>query len=239
VRIYQSNVGQTVVSGLRTASTPRRVALGAGVVVAIAVVAGSVIGLLTSFASRTTSLPENVRPPLRAVESPQKRKLALAFRPLLFFDSKETFVPLDIDRLVGDERVLACHSVSDCDRIGSVSEINNSYSFLRLNEEVLPPGDRRAAKHSAIYYHFSADANRAFLDYWWYFSSNPSPELQDFLCGPGTLWIGIVCGHPSFGLGGADRCFLALPQSQQELRAFRRTALLSAAHRPVRPTRGR
>jgi hypothetical protein len=198
VRIYQSHIGQTVVNRLQTVSTPRRVALGAGIVVAFAVATVSVIGLLTRFTAFNATVPATARPPLRAVELPQTRRLALAFRPLLFFDSKETFAPLDIDRLVRDERVMACHSTSDCDRIGGVRDINNSYSFLKLNEEVLPPGDPSAAKHSAIYYHFSTDANRAFLDYWWYFSSNPSPELQAFLCGPGTLWIGIACGnHPS------------------------------------------
>src|SRR5438105_1012419 len=85
--------------------------LGVPVFAVVLVGLGATVAVLVGRNATTTGGgPSAAGPPTRAAESPEVRSLALAFRPLLFFDSKEGFAPLDVDRLIHDERVQACHS---------------------------------------------------------------------------------------------------------------------------------
>jgi hypothetical protein len=39
---------------------------------------------------------------------------------------------------------------------------------------------------------------RIYVDYWWYFTRNPSPIGAAVGCAPGARWVGVTChDHPS------------------------------------------
>lgn len=161
--------------------------------------------------------------------------LALAFRPRLYFDSKEEFSPLEIATLVREGQIHQCREDGECARVLSAGSFANTYKYLKISEEVLAPGSARARQYSA-YYRFTRapDRREAYLDYWWYFSSNPSPIARSLLCGPGTRWFPLACGHHPSDWEGATvvltECTAEAECVPSDAGSYRPTAVRYAQH---------
>ena len=131
--------------------------------------------------------------PRAAVEG-SDAQLALTFRPILFFDSGELRYPLDIDEAIEDDRIDQCRKylvVDRCPDVESAEDIDMTFDYLDIDESAPPP--RGGGDESAYYYHVTRDGDRRFLDYWWFYSRNPSPVADKVFCGPGFRTPPFTC----------------------------------------------
>ena len=124
----------------------------------------------------------------------QDLEVAEAFRPLLFFDSGERRFPLDIQDAIADDRVQMCRKVVGDDNCTTVEEaalIDANLDYLHLEEA---PGTPRGGNDtSAIYYRVTRTDERVNVDYWWFYSRNPSPVADKVFCGPGFRTPPFTC----------------------------------------------
>ncbi|HSE80840.1 MAG TPA: hypothetical protein VLA87_03975 [Gaiellaceae bacterium] len=126
----------------------------------------------------------------------QDLAVAEAFRPLLFFDSGERRFPLDIQDAIADDRVQICRKAvgdDNCSVLESAELIDMSQDYLELEEA---PGTPRGGNEtSAIYYHVTRPegGEQVYVDYWWFYSRNPSPVADKVFCGPGLRWPPFTC----------------------------------------------
>ncbi len=126
----------------------------------------------------------------------QDLAVAEAFRPLLFFDSGERRFPLDIQDAIADRRVQMCRKAvgdDNCSVVERAELIDESQDYLELEEA---PGTPRGGNAtSAIYYHVTRPdgGERVYVDYWWFYSRNPSPVADKVFCGPGFRWPPFTC----------------------------------------------
>jgi hypothetical protein len=147
-----------------------------------------------------------LRPPLspadtvpRAVPAAQldeaQSELAEQFRPLLFFDAGEQRYPLDIEAAIADGRIEMCRrgvSGDACEDLESPAELDDSFAYLDVSDA--PPPRRGGDDRSAYYYHVvPGDQGRVSVDYWWFYSRNPSPVAGDVFCGPGFRTPPFTC----------------------------------------------
>jgi hypothetical protein len=123
-------------------------------------------------------------------------ELAERFKPLLFFDSTERFYPVDIQDAIAGNRVEMCRKAvgdDNCTRVENATLIDANQDYLRFEEA---PGIERGGNDtSAIYYHVTgpnADG-RVYVDYWWFYSLNPSPVADKVFCGPGLRTPPFTC----------------------------------------------
>lgn len=146
-----------------------------------------------------------VRPPLspsdtvpRAVPAARLEEadaeLAERFRPYLFFDTAEQRYPLDIEDAIADGRIKMCRDGvrgDDCAELGTAAEIDDSFDYLDVSDGALPRrgGDDR----SAYYYHVVHEGQAVYVDYWWFYSRNPSPVAGEVFCGPGFRTPPFTC----------------------------------------------
>jgi hypothetical protein len=147
--------------------------------------------------------------PAPAPENATDAELAWHVRPVLLFDRGESRVPLDITDAIGNRRVWACTD-GDCgeDPIARVSDITRAADYIRVDDVT---GVRGGGGGSAYYYHvYDKSPNRIYVDYWWFFTRNPSPVGAAVGCGPAARWVGLTChDHPSDWEGVTvvlDRC---------------------------------
>jgi hypothetical protein len=137
-------------------------------------------------------VPEPV--PAAALEG-SDAQLAAAFRPLLFFDSGERRYPLDIDDAIAANRIDMCRKyviTDSCPDVTSGDMIDMSFDYLDIDESAPPP--RGGGDESAYYYHVvPGEGGRIFVDYWWFFSRNPSPVADQVFCGPGFRTPPFTC----------------------------------------------
>ena len=127
-------------------------------------------------------------------ESPTDAELAETFRPLLFFDSGERRFPLNIEHAIEDGRVEMCRKgvrVDVCERVDDAAGIDASLDYLELSED--PGTPLGGGDTSTIYYHVVRQDERVFLDYWWFYSRNPSPVADKVFCGPGLRTPPFTC----------------------------------------------
>jgi hypothetical protein len=120
--------------------------------------------------------------------------LAMTFRPLLFFDSGESRYPLDIDEAIEEDRIDQCRKylvVDRCPDVEKAEDIDMTFDYLDIDESAPPP--RGGGDGSAYYYHVTRDGDRRFLDYWWFYSRNPSPVADKVFCGPGFRTPPFTC----------------------------------------------
>ena len=143
---------------------------------------------------------ENQEPPgalpEAAAEQPAHAQLARRVRPYLLFDRREARYPLDIADAVRAGRISSC-SGDACRGVRRLSALDKSANFLEIADFT---GERGGGPGSAYYYHVvdRDRPNRIYVDYWWYFTRNPSPVGAAVGCGPGARWVGITChDHPS------------------------------------------
>ena len=130
----------------------------------------------------------------RAAAEGSDAQLAMTFRPLLFFDSGELRYPLDIDEAIEDDRIDQCRKylvVDRCHDVESAEDIDMTFDYLDIDESA--PAPRGGGDESAYYYHVTRDGDRRLLDYWWFFSRNPSPVADKVFCGPGFRTPPFTC----------------------------------------------
>jgi hypothetical protein len=124
----------------------------------------------------------------------QDLEVAETFRPLLFFDSGERRFPLDIQDAIADDRVQMCRKVVGDDNCSVVEEaalIDANLDYLQLEEA---PGTPRGGNDtSAVYYRVTRPGERVYVDYWWFYSRNPSPVADKVFCGPGFRTPPFTC----------------------------------------------
>jgi hypothetical protein len=125
----------------------------------------------------------------------QDRLVAERFRPFLFFDSGERRFPLDIQDAIADDRVQICRKAvgdDNCAVLEKAELIDASQDYLELEEA---PGTPRGGNEtSAIYYHVTRpEDGRVYVDFWWFYSRNPSPVADKVFCGPGLRTPPFTC----------------------------------------------
>ena len=124
--------------------------------------------------------------------------IAHRYRPILLFDSREQYAPVDIGRAIAAGHVSACHRTirgDNCAQIKNADELSSDVDFVQVKASNLGPGDNSGGPDSAIYYHVVATTNppRVYIDYWWFFTENPEPVLSAVLCRAGLHLGEITC----------------------------------------------
>ena len=124
----------------------------------------------------------------------QDLEVAERFRPLLFFDSGERRFPLDIQDAIADDRVQMCRKVvgdDNCELVEDARLIDANLDYLTLEEaHGIPRGGNDT---SAVYYRVTRPGGRVYVDYWWFYSRNPSPVADKVFCGPGFRTPPFTC----------------------------------------------
>jgi hypothetical protein len=162
-------------------------------------VAGVAFLTIVLFVAPSVGSPDRVprAVPAAATEGgEQDLAVAERFRPLLFFDSGEQRFPLDIQDAVDDDRVRICRKAvgdDNCDLVASAESIDANLDYLTLDED--PGTPRGGDAGSAIYYHVTRPGGEGpvYVDYWWFYSRNPSPVADKVFCGPGLRMPPYTC----------------------------------------------
>jgi hypothetical protein len=154
-----------------------------GIVLLIAPSVGSVVG------------EPDLVPAANAEVGARDGAVAERFRPLLFFDSGEVRFPLDVQDAIDEGRMQMCRkAVRDddaCETVREAEEIDRNLDYVELSEA---GGTRRGGDdRSAYYYHVVRQDERVFVDYWWFYSRNPSPVASKVFCGPGLRTPPFTC----------------------------------------------
>jgi hypothetical protein len=137
--------------------------------------------------------PPNLAP-AAAEERPENRALAASIRPILLFDEVEQRYPVDIEAMMGAEQVRACREAvlgDPCPLIKRASEIDLGADYLAFDDVAVPRGGGAA---SAYYYRVVDERpRRIYVDFWWFFTRNPSPVAGGVFCAPGFRLPGKTC----------------------------------------------
>jgi hypothetical protein len=155
------------------------------------------VGLLVLFVGLRPTLSSADRvpravPPARVDEA--DADIAEQFRPLLFFDSGEQRYPLDIEDAIADGRIEMCRAGvrgDDCELLETAGEIDDSFEYLDVSDA--PPPRRGGDDGSAYYYRVVREDESVYVDYWWFYSRNPSPVAGEVFCGPGLRTPPFTC----------------------------------------------
>jgi hypothetical protein len=134
--------------------------------------------------------------PVAAEENAEHAELAGLVRPYLLFDRREARFPLDIEDAARAGRISSC-SGDECRGVRRAAALDRSANFVEIADFT---GERGGGPGSAYYYHVvdKDRPNRIYVDYWWYFTRNPSPIGAAVGCAPGARWVGVTChDHPS------------------------------------------
>lgn len=159
------------------------------------------VGLVLLFVLVRTPLSPAERVP-RALPAAQmedaEAELAETFRPLLFLDSAEQRYPLDIEDVIAEGRISMCRgavSGDDCRQLESPGELDDAFDYLEVADAPVPR--RGGDAGSAYYYHVVREGETVLLDYWWFYSRNPSPVAGEVFCGPGLRTPPFTCQEHS------------------------------------------
>jgi hypothetical protein len=155
------------------------------------------VGLVLLFVASRPALTPTDRVP-RAVPAAQIEEadadVAERFRPLLFFDSGEQRYPLDVEDAIAEGRIEMCRGGlrgDNCEDLENAREIDDSFDYLEISDA--PPPRRGGDDGSGYYYRVVRDAQRVYVDYWWFYSRNPSPIAGEVFCGPGFRTPPFTC----------------------------------------------
>jgi hypothetical protein len=153
-----------------------------GIVLLIAPSVGSVVGE-----------PDEV--PAAAEVGGQDAAVAERFRPLMFFDSGEVRFPLDVEDAIDDGRMQMCRKAvrddDDCETVREAGDIDQNLDYVEIAEAGGTP--RGGDEGSAYYYHVVRENGHVYVDYWWFYSRNPSPVASKVFCGPGLRTPPFTC----------------------------------------------
>ena len=132
---------------------------------------------------------------------PGAEDLARYFRPQLFFDLEERFVPLDVEYAMQNRDVRMCRNTlggRTCEFVELPEQVDASFDYLTIESDQLDVGDAPGGPESAYYYHVVPRNNKVYVDYWWFFAQNPSPVAKRAVCGPGLRTSALNCfDHPA------------------------------------------
>jgi hypothetical protein len=120
--------------------------------------------------------------------------VARQFRPLLFFDSGETRYPLDVDDAISEGRIDMCRRglrKDVCEDLDTPGKLDDSFDYLDITD--VPSSRRGGDDGSAYHYHVVREGDRVYVDYWWFYSRNPSPVAGEVFCGPGLRTPPFTC----------------------------------------------
>jgi hypothetical protein len=124
--------------------------------------------------------------------------LARRVRPVLLFDENEARYPLDIGAAISSRLIAACRAAlgsEPCEIIEREADVDLSADYLDVTDVV---GPRGGGPSSSIYYRVTESPRRVYVDYWWYFTRNPTPVAAGVFCAPGFQLPGLTCHeHPS------------------------------------------
>jgi hypothetical protein len=142
-------------------------------------------------------------------EADEELALAIRFRPILLFDSRERLdQPVNIDEFFASGRVELCKEdlgATSCAEVRSPSALTNDSTHLRLDlsglatgrspgEAGAPPVLAPPGRASSIYVHAVEGAgDLLYLDYWWYLPLNPSGVGEGIFCGAGLAVAEVTC----------------------------------------------
>jgi hypothetical protein len=132
--------------------------------------------------------------PAASPEVEQETEIAERFRPVMLFDSGELRFPLDVEDAIADGRMKICRKAvgdDNCSTVESAEQIDENLDYLELEEAGGTP--RGGGDESALYYHLVRDGERVYVDYWWFYSRNPSPVADKVFCGPGLRLPPFTC----------------------------------------------
>lgn len=132
--------------------------------------------------------------PAASLEVEEETEIAERFRPVMFFDSGELRFPLNIEDAIDDGRMKICRKAvgdDNCSTVESAEQIDENLDYLELEEAGGTP--RGGGDASALYYHIVRDGERVYVDYWWFYSRNPSPVADKVFCGPGLRLPPFTC----------------------------------------------
>ncbi|HUJ54983.1 MAG TPA: hypothetical protein VLW49_03235, partial [Gaiellaceae bacterium] len=127
---------------------------------------------------------------------PDALELAYAYRPLLFFDSRENYFPMNIARAMQDGLVEQCtYGITgpNCDEVDAPQDVDLNDDYLAVDSGALGARSATGGKFSALYVHASRKDRAVYLDYWVYYAENPNPLGNHFLCAPGLQWSELTC----------------------------------------------
>jgi hypothetical protein len=121
--------------------------------------------------------------------------LAYRYRPMLFFDSREQFFPMNIETAMHDSRVEQCKYTlgKSCSEVTTPSQLDDSYDYLAIDDATPVRLKNTGGSDSTFYVHALRHGGAVFLDYWIYYAENPEPVANSILCGPGLRAPEIDC----------------------------------------------
>jgi hypothetical protein len=131
--------------------------------------------------------------PTAAEERPEARPLAEAVRPQLLFDEGEQRFPVDIDAVMARGDVEACREAlgrDPCDSMRKAEDIDVGADYFDF-EDIR--GTAGGGDATAYYYRVVERRTRIYVDYWWYFTRNPTPVAPGVFCAPGFRLAGKTC----------------------------------------------
>jgi hypothetical protein len=152
--------------------------------------------------SSKLATPNDMSPAAATPAVADSEELAWRFRPLLFFDDDEEFIPLDIEdaastgNLIGWKQALLGPESDDVDETTDFRD----FSYVEVDDEPLRRGQAAGGADSAYYFHAvePSPGGRVYLDYWWFHAQNPSPFGGDLFCGSALRWLWLACAeHPA------------------------------------------
>jgi hypothetical protein len=149
------------------------------------------------------SVIDEVTPAAATPPVPGASSLAWQFRPMLFFDSAEQFIPIDIEDAIRGGRISGCKrgivgkEGRECREVENPDGFASNLDYVTVDAVPLGRGALAGGRRSVIYYHVSrpSGTGRTYIDYWWYYAANPSPVLSRLLCGVGFSFIPMICGE--------------------------------------------
>jgi hypothetical protein len=159
-------------------------------------VAGVAVLAIVLFTWPSVGSPDRVPKavPAASPEVEQETEIAERFRPIMLFDSGELRFPLNIEEAIDDGRMKICRKAvgdDNCSTVESAEQIDENLDYLELEEAGGTP--RGGGDESALYYHVVRDGERVYVDYWWFYSRNPSPVADKVFCGPGLRLPPFTC----------------------------------------------
>ena len=160
------------------------------------------IAALALFVGLTPRVAAAVTPPRAAPvvtdEDQEDAALARVVRPVLLFDENEARFPVDLRTMIEDGQIETCRAAvgrDPCDTVKQESEFDLGADYVKVEDL---RGQRGGGRASTYYYRVVADGDRVYVDYWWYFTRNPTPVGRGVFCTPGIALPGLTCHeHPS------------------------------------------
>lgn len=134
---------------------------------------------------------------------PGAMALALRYRPLLYFDSQESFFPLNVTAAMKEGRVDECRYVvqnsnSNCKDVNTPADLDSSYDYLSIKGGSAGLPADTGGRGSTYYVHVVRNGPNVYLDFWVYYAQNPLPVAKQILCGPGLRAPELTCfEHPA------------------------------------------